>query len=93
MFQLVRSDPFMLIVYALLTLFIFFCEFLVVLIKMCSSKTNYERKLELIEGIGNKRMEIIMKNDLVHYDANKVLPEYRKAKESVRNSIERTLLN
>ncbi|MFN8307339.1 MAG: DUF4407 domain-containing protein [Ferruginibacter sp.] len=59
LFQLVFDDVYMGVIYLLFTLLLFFFEFLVVILKGTWSKTNYERKLEMIEQIGQKRMAFL----------------------------------
>jgi hypothetical protein len=59
LFNLVFSDNYMLIIYLLLTALMFFFEFIVVILKLTWKKTNYERKVELIEEIGQRRLEYL----------------------------------
>ncbi len=63
LFSLVKEDSYMLFTYILFSLLMFFFEFLVVILKLTWVKTNYERKLEMIEIIGKKRMELLQKPD------------------------------
>lgn len=79
MFDLVREDGFMLGIYILFTTFLFFMEFLVVIIKMCYPETNYERKLKMIEKIGKERMTKIMEKDTLLYDGGRVQPQVGRA--------------
>jgi len=72
LFELVFEDPWMLTVYCLVTLFLFFMEFIVVLLKMYLPKTNYEKKVELIEQIGQKRMERMRKYDEQYFDLGRI---------------------
>ncbi len=86
LFRLVFTDWGMGIIYCLFTLFLFFLEFLVVFLKNSWPQTNYERRLELIEEIGKKRMEKILLNDLNHFESGRVYPACRSA----MNLIEKT---
>jgi len=74
LFQLVFSDWVMALIYGLFTLFLFSMEFLVVLIKIGWQKTNYERRLEMIEEIGKRRMEMMLNQHAqlhpAHYNGN-----------------------
>lgn len=79
MFDLVLTDGFMLAFYLLVTAILFTLEFLVIIFKVTMGKTNYERRLELIEEIGQKRMERVRQNDLKHFDSGRISPEYRQA--------------
>jgi len=79
MFDLVKTDGYMMGFYILITAILFVLEFLVVVFKVTMGKTNYERKLELIEEIGQRRMEKVRQNDLKQFDSGKISPEYRQA--------------
>jgi hypothetical protein len=76
----------MMVFYILVTAILFTLEFLVVVFKVTMGKTNYERRLELIEEIGQRRMEKVRQNDLNHFEAGRYRPEYRKAMETINNS-------
>jgi hypothetical protein len=65
--------------YILVTAILFVLEFLVVVLKVTMGKTNYERRLELIEEIGQKRMEKVRQHDLRYFEAGKVNPDYLQA--------------
>lgn len=83
LFHLVFSDWYMAIIYLLFTAFLFAMEFLVVFLKGAWPMTNYERRLELIEEIGRKRMEKVSQNDISHFEVGKVYPSYKNAKEQI----------
>jgi hypothetical protein len=68
LFTLVSSDRYMAIVYSLFTLLMFFFEFLVVILKLTWKKTNYERKLEMIEKIGEERILYLLRKGSPVYD-------------------------
>lgn len=80
LFRLVLSDGFMATIYILFTLFLFAMEFLVVFLKSAWPLTNYERRLELIEEIGRKRMEKVSQHDITHYEPGRAYPSYKNAK-------------
>lgn len=63
LFQLVFSDFGMAIGYILLTILMFCIEFIVVLVKSNAPVTNYERRVNLIEEIGEKRIQILSGKD------------------------------
>lgn len=63
MFNLIKNDTWMLLIYSLMTAFFFFLEFLVVILKLFMDETNYERKVQLIEAIGVERMKLLSKNE------------------------------
>jgi hypothetical protein len=79
MFDLVKTDRYMMVFYLLVTAILFTLEFLVVVFKVTMGKTNYERRLELIEEIGQRRMEKVRQNDLRYFEAGKVSSDYRQA--------------
>lgn len=72
LFKLVLEDPWMLAVYCLVTLFLFFLEFIVVLLKIYLPKTNLEKKVQLIERIGQKRIERMYKYDEQYFDLGRI---------------------
>jgi hypothetical protein len=83
LFQLVSSTWEMRIAYAVFTILMFCLEFIVVLVKSNTPETNYERKLRLIEEIGEKRMAILSGNEspLIHPD--RLLPNALSARQSI----------
>lgn len=84
MFDLILSDRWMLAIYILFTTFLFCLEFLVVILKLNLQKTNYERKVELIDHIGNDRMERISQRDNKHFDPVVTLPNVKEAKQEIQ---------
>lgn len=68
LFSLVTSDRYMAIVYTLFTLLMFFFEFLVVILKLTWKKTNYERKLAMLEKIGEERILYLLRKGSPVYD-------------------------
>ena len=86
LFKLVASDGYMLTVYVFFTLLMFFFEFLVVVLKLCWEKTNYERKLEMIEEIGKRRMEFLLKRDSPTLDAGNYLPEFEHVRDAIKKN-------
>jgi tRNA uridine 5-carbamoylmethylation protein Kti12 len=63
MFELVLNDGAMRFVYSLFTLFLFLLESLVVIYKICSAETHYEKKIKAIEKIGADRLNRLMIRD------------------------------
>jgi len=84
LFNLVASDGYMMTVYILFTILMFLFEFLVVILKHTWKKTNYERRLEMIEEIGIRRMEFLMKKDSPVLDPGYYLPQLEMARNAVR---------
>ena len=84
LFRLVAEDGYMLFVYIFFTLLMFFFEFLVVILKLTWKKTNYERKLEMIENIGHKRIEFLLGNNSLLNDPGNYLPQFSQARESLK---------
>ncbi len=83
LFNLVASDYYMLAIYIIFTLFFFFLEFLVVILKMCSKETNYERRVRLIEEIGEKRMTLLGQSEAM-YDMGLYHPVGEEARATLR---------
>lgn len=81
MFDLIKKDGWMMSIYILFTAFLFFLEFLVVIIKMCYPESNYECKLKMIEQIGKERISRIAEKDSLHFDGGQVQPEIGRGKE------------
>jgi hypothetical protein len=59
MFDLVKTDPNMSLVYWLVTGLLFMLEFIAILLKMTHSKSNYDLKIEQIDEIGKARINIL----------------------------------
>ena len=68
LFDLVGKDKYMMGFYILFTLLVFFMEIIVIIVKMFSKETNYEKKMKMIEQIGEKRMNLILENNSSLYD-------------------------
>ncbi len=86
LFRLVGTDGYMLATYILFTLLFFFFEFLVVILKLNWKKTNYERKLDMIEEIGQKRMEYLMRKDSPMTDPGYYLPQLEQARNLLKQN-------
>jgi len=86
LFHLVKKDAYMLGIYILFTLLMFFFEFLVVILKLTWKKTNYERKVEMIEEIGRKRIEFLQQKDAQLTDQGNYLPQFAQARTLLKRS-------
>lgn len=86
LFNLVVKDPYMLFVYIFFTALMFFFEFLVVILKLTWKKTNYERKMEMIEIIGQKRIEFLLNNNSPLNDPGNFSPHLADARQSLRKN-------
>lgn len=64
----------------------FFFEFLVVLLKLTWKKTNYELKMEMIEIIGQKRIEFLLNNNSPLNDPGNFLPQLADERQSLRKN-------
>ena len=87
LFTIVVKDSYMLVTYILFTLLMFFFEFLVVILKLTWQKTNYERKIEMIEEIGQKRMEFLMRKDSPINDPGYFLPQLEESRKVLNKNI------
>lgn len=86
LFSLVSTDGYMATIYILFTLLMFFFEFLVVVLKLTWDKTNYERKLEMIEEIGMRRMEFLLKKESPASDPGQYLPQFEQTRDAVKKN-------
>jgi len=68
LFDLVSKDGWMKWSYILFTFLIVLLESMVILIKLFSKETNFEKKMKMIEQIGEKRMKSIIENSPHVYD-------------------------
>ncbi|MEQ9100536.1 MAG: DUF4407 domain-containing protein [Imperialibacter sp.] len=80
MFKFISNDLMMMAVYIVITLILFTMEFLVVIIKSCSSQTHYEFKLQKMEEMARSRTEKIVARDLKMYNAGMGTPEAKDAR-------------
>lgn len=81
--NLVFSDLYMGITYTLFTLLMFFFEFLVVILKSTWDKTNYENRIEMIEEIGARRMQLLNNTKHPVYDGGLYLKEFSSVRKSI----------
>jgi len=86
MFDLALSNAYMFTFYVVVTLMLFTLEFLVIIFKITMKKTNYEYRLELIEEIGQKRMEKVRHNDTSHFEPSRAYPSYKNASMQILKS-------
>lgn len=66
--QLVESDPWMMLAYVLFTLLLFCIEFIVIILKASWGMTNYERRVEMMDKVGERRMRAMMGDGSPIYD-------------------------
>jgi uncharacterized membrane protein YwzB len=80
LFDIVKKDTVMLFFYLLFTGLIFLMESVVLIIKMSSNETNYERKIRMQELISEKRMNKMQENIIPKYDFMLFKGEMQKGK-------------
>jgi len=68
LFDLVFKNTIVALIYIIFTIFIFCLEFVVILFKMNSAETNYEKKLRMIEIMGSNRIDKIVNRDQACFD-------------------------
>lgn len=56
------------------------------IIKLTWNKTNYERRLEMIEEIGIRRIEFLLKKDSPAADPGYYLPQFEQARSAVKKN-------
>ena len=91
LFTLVFTDWVMAFVYIMFTLFLFSLEFLVVLLKIGWKKTNYERKMEMIEEIGKRRMEMLIISDVNHFHPAMYQPALKNIRKKLQDTKQASL--
>jgi hypothetical protein len=85
MFEMVMSDPYMMAIYIILTLFLFCLEFLVVIVKM-SSDESPDEKMELARDlIAMQQTQKILERHQQHFKAESLLPGIRRANEFIHS--------
>jgi hypothetical protein len=80
LFDLISGDKYMVGIYTLLSTLMFFFEFFVVILKLTLKKTNYERRIELIEEIGQRRIEQLKQKDIHFADPGFSFKELKDTK-------------
>jgi len=83
LFELVLSNKIVALIYFIFTIFIWCLEFLVILFKINSAETNYEKKIRMIEQMGSSRMDKLVRIDNEWYEAGRA----HNSTQEVRNSI------
>lgn len=86
LFLLVFSDWGMGIAYVVLTVLMFCIEFIVILVKSKTPESNYERRVKLIEEIGEKRMKMLSGKDSSLSDPGYCLPNAQSARKSLNKN-------
>jgi len=74
MFDLIYKSPVMAVFCGIFTLILLILDLMVVIVKISSSKTNYERKNEEIEIIGESRMMRMRLKDSEHFSPSDMHP-------------------
>lgn len=86
MFDLVLKGGWMTVVYIFFTLFLLCLELLVVIIKMFSKETNYEKKIKAIEEIGEERIKRVVGKDHEYFKPGKLYQAAKRAEVAIRQS-------
>ncbi|MFN0189356.1 MAG: DUF4407 domain-containing protein [Bacteroidia bacterium] len=71
LFTLVFSNKIVGALYLIFTIFIWCLEFIVIMFKMNSSETNYEKKIRMIEEMGANRIDKIANKDKEWFEGGK----------------------
>ncbi|RYE58026.1 MAG: DUF4407 domain-containing protein [Sphingobacteriales bacterium] len=83
MFQLLVGNLSMGLIYLAFTVFMFCLEFIVVIVKMKTPESNYERRVKLIEQIGQRRMQMLAGVGSPLVDPGYCLPNAIAARETL----------
>lgn len=70
--------------YLLFTVVLFFIEFIVVIVKCTWKKTNYEHRIEMMEEIGRRRIEHLLRPGSPIIDAGNHLQELQNARTALQ---------
>lgn len=89
LWDLILKDSVMMVFCIIFTLLILLIDLLVVINKMCSKKTNYERKTEMIELIGASRMKKMKDKDEERFRPSDLHPEVLIQRNRLKNEIEK----
>lgn len=76
LYQLVKSDKTVAVIFSIVFLFFFFLEFLVVILKMTLPKSSYDMKIELQEKIIEHRSKLMRERIENHTNAYQYDPKY-----------------
>lgn len=87
MFDLIIKNRTMMMFCLIFTLVFLIIELLVVILKMFSSKTNYERMNEMKESIGASRINRLKEKDPEHFRTSSVHPGVMKLNEHLKCSV------
>jgi hypothetical protein len=93
LFDLVLSNKYMFAVYIIFTLILFVLEFMVVILKLSLPQSNYERKLDMIEKIGERRLKMMQQKDPEFFDNAMHYPKFNQTKRDLRQFSARSLFN
>lgn len=84
LWDLVAKNDLMMFVYLVFTLLLFLLEFLVVIIKLTSTETNYEKKVKIIEQIGSDRLNRIANKDQFFFDPGSCCSRVKVARTAIQ---------
>jgi len=90
--QIIKNDNWALLIYFLIFGFFFSLEFLVIIFKLTCDETNYERKIKMIEKIGQQRMQKILEKQPHLFDPSINKTQYETT-EKLLNQPTQSLFN
>jgi hypothetical protein len=85
LYSLVFSDWAVFFVYVLFSLLVGAFEFMVIKFKLNTDETNYERRIKMIEKIGEERIKRLQNPDSLLMDPGYYLPDLEKARAALKN--------
>ncbi len=79
LFDLILTNNYMLTAYIFFTVLFLAMEFLVVFLKVALPKTNYERRKDAMEVVGERRINRLISHDELVYQPDQANPKVKKA--------------
>lgn len=86
LFGLVMSDGLVMTFYLAITAFLFFLEFIVIVMKYSMEETSYEHRIKAQEAVAKKRLSVLLERDEQVYDPYATSPEVIRAKQLLTNA-------
>jgi len=93
LFQVINSDIWMLVIFCFFTGLMILMESMVVLIKLLSRKTNYEKKVLLIEELGDKKIKSLKNHNPIAVDPGQFHPSYKESKKMLKAAKDMSMYN
>ncbi|MBS1517928.1 MAG: DUF4407 domain-containing protein [Bacteroidetes bacterium] len=87
LFDLISKNTVMAVFMTIFTLIFLILDLMVVIVKIFSARTNYERKNEEIELIGASRMKRMRDRDALHFNPSELHPDGVRMKKNLKENL------